>query len=90
MAIQALVTCAYRGCSAPVTASVLAGATRIEVCFTHEREYADRYGCSDIHPLQAPKQAPMSPFVRAALSGSLRMKELSIDPQIEVGYAYVG
>lgn len=43
--------CSYRSCDDPITASVLAGATRITVCFTHEREYADRYGPADIYPL---------------------------------------
>lgn len=88
MAIQALVTCAYRGCDFEATASVLAGATRINVCFTHEREYADRYGVADIHAVIAPKPPRHSPWVRAALKGSLPLKELSIDPQIEVSYAY--
>jgi hypothetical protein len=44
-------TCAYRNCNTLACSTVLAGATRVPVCFTHEREYADRYGCEDIHPL---------------------------------------
>jgi hypothetical protein len=44
-------TCSHKGCEAPATATVLAGATRVPYCFLHEREYADRYGCMDIYPL---------------------------------------
>lgn len=43
--------CSYMTCPAPATASVLVGATRRPVCFTHEREYSDRYGPADIRPL---------------------------------------
>lgn len=43
--------CSYVSCDDPATASVLAGATRVFVCFTHEREYADRYGSADIYAL---------------------------------------
>ena len=74
--------CSYRGCGDPAVASVLAGATRINVCFTHEREYADRYGAADIHALVSASPVHQSPFVRAALAGSLTPKALSIEPYL--------
>jgi hypothetical protein len=43
--------CTTRGCVWPATARVLVGATPLPKCFTHEREYADRYGSTDIRPL---------------------------------------
>jgi hypothetical protein len=46
-------TCAYLSCSDPSTATVLVGAVRLPVCFTHEREYSDRYGPTDIHSLHS-------------------------------------
>ena len=43
--------CSTLGCPDPATATVLVGAARLPKCFTHEREYADRYGSGEIHPI---------------------------------------
>lgn len=45
--------CTNKGCDDPATATVLVGATRMAKCFTHEREYADRYGSEDVYALDA-------------------------------------
>lgn len=44
-------TCTNLSCDAPSTALVLVGAEWMAKCFTHERDYADRYGCADIRSL---------------------------------------
>jgi hypothetical protein len=46
-----MTTCTNMSCDEPATATVLVGATRLPKCFTHEREYADRYGAEDVRPL---------------------------------------
>ena len=54
---DAVTACARRNCDAPATAMVLmAGPSEDPTsyrphCFEHEREYADRFGPRDIHPL---------------------------------------
>jgi hypothetical protein len=50
------ITCSHKGCNTTACSTILAGATRVPVCFTHEREYADRYGPADIQPLITPTQ----------------------------------
>lgn len=45
-------TCTNMACSDEATAEVLVGATYLPKCFTHEREYADRYGCAEVRPLR--------------------------------------
>lgn len=35
--------CARLGCVRPASATTLAGATRVATCFTHTREYVERY-----------------------------------------------
>lgn len=46
-----VVLCTTRNCAHPATATVLVGNTRLPACFACEREYADRFGPTDIHPL---------------------------------------
>ena len=43
--------CTNRGCADPATATVPGYPDPLPKCFTHEREYADRYGCEGIRPL---------------------------------------
>ena len=43
--------CRVRGCTNPATATVLVAAIRLPYCFTHEREYADRFGSADIYAI---------------------------------------
>lgn len=70
---QCQTTCGYRSCSDPATATVLAGATRVNACFTHEREYADRYGAADIYAL-APRR---SPFEMRRLARALPVADIT-------------
>ena len=44
-------TCTNLSCSDEATAEVLVGAMYKPKCFTHEREYADRFGPTDIRAL---------------------------------------
>lgn len=45
-------TCTNLSCEDEATATVLVGNDRMPKCFTHEREYADRFGSADIYPLR--------------------------------------
>jgi hypothetical protein len=45
------VPCSNLSCADPSTAEVLVGATWLPKCFTHEREYADRYHGDGIRSL---------------------------------------
>lgn len=71
--------CSTLGCTDPATATVLVGNTRLPKCFTHEREYADRYGCADIYALPA---TPVSPFTRLAKRRALPAVAISGDPRL--------
>jgi hypothetical protein len=43
--------CTNLGCDEPAVATVPGYPEPLLKCFTHEREYADRYGFSDNRPL---------------------------------------
>lgn len=49
--IQSPEVCCYMTCIFDATATILVGAVRLPACFQHEREYVDRYGPADVHPL---------------------------------------
>jgi hypothetical protein len=40
--------CTTKGCSDPITNAVIVGAEYAGKCFTHTREYVDRYGSEGI------------------------------------------
>jgi hypothetical protein len=43
--------CTTRGCDAPATATVPGYPDPLAKCFTHEREYVDRYGYGEVRAL---------------------------------------
>lgn len=50
--------CTNLGCGDPATATVLVGGRRLPKCFTHEREYADRYGPGEVRGLPVGTSVP--------------------------------